>query len=50
MPAKPAILAQLTRDELLDNLEYYDLDVDDRRVKDQLVEVLASSRKARVAA
>ena len=48
MPAKSAILSRLTRDELLDNLEYYELDVDDRRVKDQLIEVLASSRKARV--
>ena len=48
MPAKSAILSRLTRDELLDNLEHYDLDVDDRRVKDQLVGVLASSRKARV--
>ena len=48
MPTKRTILAQLTRDELLDNLDYYELDVGDRRVKDQLVEVLASSRKARL--
>ena len=48
MPSKRDILVQLTRDDLLDNLEYYDLEVADRRVKAQLVDALASSRQASI--
>ena len=48
MPTKRAILAELTRAELRINLDYYELTVDDRRVKAQLEDALARSRKARV--
>ena len=48
MPTKHAILFELTRDELRDNLDYYQLHVDDRRVRSQLVDALAGSRKARL--
>ena len=47
MPTKRAILAELFADELRANVDYYELQVDDRRVKAQLVEALARSRKAR---
>ena len=45
MPSKRDLLAHLTRNELLD---YYELNIDDRWVKDQLMEALASSRRARL--
>ena len=48
MPTKRAILSELTTDELRANVEYYELDVYDRRVKTELVEALAGSRKARL--
>ena len=48
MPTKRAILSKLTRGELRGSLHYYGLDVHDRRVKSQLVDVLAGSRKARL--
>ena len=48
MPTKRAILAELTRAELRVNLDYYELTVDDRRVKAQLENALAHSRKARI--
>ena len=48
MPAKRAILAKLTRDELLANVNYYELPVDDRRISAQLVDALARSRKTRL--
>ena len=48
MPTKRAVLAELTRDELRDNLDQYGLDVHDGRVRSQLVEALAGSRKARL--
>ena len=48
MPTKRAVLSELTRDELRDNLDHYGLDVHDRRVRSQLVEALAGSRKARL--
>ena len=47
MPTIRAILEELSRDELLGVLDAYDLDVSDRRVKDQLVEVLATSEQVR---
>ena len=46
MPTKRAILAELTRDELRTNVDYYELEVEDRRVKTQLVDALARSRQA----
>ena len=46
MPTKRAILAELTRDELRINVDYYELEVEDRRVKTQLVDALARSREA----
>ena len=48
MLTKRAVLSELTRDELRDNLDHYGLDVRDRRVRSQLVEALAGSRKARL--
>ncbi len=48
MPTKRAILFELTADELRANVEYYELEVYDRRVKTELVEALAGSRKARL--
>ena len=48
MPTKRAILSELTADELRANVEYYDLAVHDRRVKTELVDALAGSRKARL--
>jgi hypothetical protein len=43
VPTTRAILGRLSRDELLGVLDAYELAVPDRRVKDQLVEVLAAS-------
>ena len=48
MPTKRAILARLSRDELLGVLDAYELAVPDRRVKDQLVEALAASSETRI--
>ena len=48
MPAKRTVLAELTRRELRAALDFYELQVLDRRVKAQLVGALAGSRKARV--
>ena len=48
MPTKRAILSELTRDELRDNLDFFELEVDDRRVTSQLIDALAGSRKARL--
>ena len=48
MPTKRAVLSELTRDELRDNLDHYGLDVQDRRVRSQLVDALAVARKARL--
>ena len=45
MPTKRVILAELTRDELRTNVDYYELEVEDRRVKTQLVDALARSRQ-----
>ena len=49
MPTKRAILAELTSHELRGAVDGYALQVEDRRVKAQLVDALARSRKARVA-
>ena len=48
MPTKRAILSELTAEELRANVEYYELPVHDRRVKTELVDALAGSRKARL--
>ena len=48
MPTKRTILAELSSQELRGALDGYSLRVDDRRVKTQLVDALARSRKARV--
>src|SRR5437870_12560595 len=48
MPTKREVLAVLGRDDLLACLDHYGLEVRDRRVKDDLVDALASSRKARL--
>ena len=48
MPTKRAVLAELTRAELRASLDFHELAVADRRVKSQLVDALARSRKARL--
>ena len=48
MPTKRAILAELTSRELRAALDGYGLQVEDRRVKAQLVDAVARSRKARI--
>ena len=48
MPTKRAVLAELTRAEVRAGLDHYELAVDDRRVKAQLVDALARFRKARL--
>ena len=48
MPTKRAILAELTSHELRAVVDGYALDVEDRRVKAHLVDVVARSRKARI--
>lgn len=49
MPSKRDVLALLTRDELLAVVDRFDLAPPDRRVKDGLVETVASSKKATLA-
>lgn len=46
MSKKKDVVAQLKRDELIAAVELFELEVEDRRVRDQLVDVLAASRKA----
>ena len=46
MPPKRRVLESLTRQELQEAVDRYDLQVADRRVKDQLVDALAASRRA----
>src|SRR5947209_20038517 len=49
MPSKRDVLAYLTRDELLAAADRVELEVADRRVKDQLVDAVASSKRAGLA-
>jgi len=49
MPALRDVLAHLTRDELLAAVVRFELDVAHRRVKNQLVDAVASSKKAGLA-
>ena len=48
MPTKRAILVQLTAKELRAGVDGHELHVEDRRVKAQLVDALAGSRKVRL--
>ena len=48
MPSKRSILEELTLDELRANVDHYELEVDDRRVRTQLVDALARARQVRV--
>ena len=48
MPTKRAILLELTGAELRVNVAFYELDVYDRRVRSQLIDALAGSRRARL--
>ena len=48
MPTKRAILTELTANELRASIDFYELAVADRRVKRQLIDALANSRKARI--
>ena len=49
MSGKRSILDELTIDELRASFDRYELEVDDRRVRAQLVDALARSRRARIA-
>ena len=49
MPSKRDVLGQLSRDELVGAAERFELEVADRRVKDQLVDAVASSKRAGLA-
>lgn len=49
MPRKRDVLEVLKRDELLAAADRFDVSVRDRRVRDELIEALASSRKAGLA-
>jgi type I restriction enzyme M protein len=49
MSRKRAVLEQLKRDELVAALDRFELDVEDRRVRDDLVNTLAGSRRAGLA-
>ncbi len=49
MLSKRAVLQQFKRDELLAAVDRFGLEVHDRRVRDQLVDALAGSRKAHLA-
>jgi len=46
---KRDVLAQLTRDELVAVVERFDLAVADHRKKDELIDAVASSKKATLA-
>jgi type I restriction enzyme M protein len=46
MPSKRQVLDLLTRDELLEVADHFEVDVVDRRVKAQLVDAIAASRRA----
>lgn len=48
MPSKRRILEEISRNDLLPCLDRWNLAVDDRRVKSQVVDALARSRKARL--
>jgi SAP domain-containing protein len=48
MPSKRAVLRQFKRGELLAAVVRFGLEVRDRRVRDQLVDALAGSRKAQL--
>ena len=49
MPSKRDVLGQFTRDELVEAVERFELPVADRRVKDQLLDAVASSKRAGLA-
>lgn len=49
MPQKRAVLEHLTRDELGSIVERYELEVPDRRVREQLLDAVAGSRRAALA-
>lgn len=49
MPSKRDVLGQFSRDELVGAAERFELPVADRRVKDQLVDAVASSKRAGLA-
>jgi len=49
MPSKRDVLAQLGRDELVTIADRFELAVDDRRVRDSLIDAVASSKRATLA-
>jgi histidine kinase/DNA gyrase B/HSP90-like ATPase/restriction-modification system family protein len=49
MPTKRDVVEQLKREELQDLATFYDLEVEDRRVRDDLVNVLTRAKRARLA-
>ncbi len=48
MPTKRALLSEMTMQELRDSAGLFELDGFDRRIRDELIDVLARSRKARI--
>lgn len=48
MPSKRRIVETLKKQDLLALVDYFELEVADRRVRDQLVDAIASSKKARI--
>ncbi len=48
MPSKSEVLGALNRGELQDAAQRFEIEVQDRRVKDQLVEALGRSRTAKL--
>lgn len=48
MASKRRVLRELTRDELLGAVDEYDLTPEDRRVNDDLVDAIASAKRARL--
>jgi hypothetical protein len=48
MPTKRNILSALTRAELLAFVDQLELEVSDRRVREKIIDALASSRRARL--
>lgn len=49
MPSKRDVLEQLKRDELLAAADRFEIEIRDRRVRDEILEALAGSRKAGLA-
>lgn len=49
MASKRKLLDSLKREELQEAVDHYELEVRDRRVREQLIDALSGSKKARIA-